>query len=124
MPLRISKKSSEGRWEKFGGDIEFKIRPLTAEIMKRLTESARTGRMVLEPKSGRMIPEIDNEKLEELVRDHLIEDWRGVEDDADPPASLPCTSETKKAVLDNLSVQDFVFERARSADILPERSKN
>jgi hypothetical protein len=126
MPLKLSKKDPaakvEGKWFTFAGDVEFKVRPLLGTILRELSNAARTGRMVADPKSGRMVAQVDDEKYNELLTDYLLEDWRGVVDEAG--AALPVTLENRKALLDMSAISDFVWERARALDILTEQVKN
>ena len=121
MALKITGKT-EARWYLYQGNVRFKIRPMTARVLRDLRQAAQTGRMMPDPKTRRMMPEIDDEKYELLIRDYLIEDWEGVIGDDDQP--LPCNAEAKAAVLDVLPISDFVWEMAQSADLTTEREKN
>lgn len=124
MPLKLRKEATTpgGKWFTYAGDIEFKIRPLLSTSIKEIELQARTGRQVTDPRTKRLVPEVDEIKRENLLADYLLEDWRGVIDEEDKP--VPVTLENKKALLNLVQISDFVWESARSLDILVERQKN
>lgn len=125
MPLKLSKKDPaakiEGKWFTFAGDVEFKVRPLLGTVLRELSSASRTGRMVAD-RNGRMVAQVDDEKYNDLLTDYLLEDWRGVVDEAG--AAVPVNLENRKALLDMSAISDFVWERARALDILADQLKN
>lgn len=123
MPLRVTNSTDkEGRWFTYSGDIEFLVRPLTASVMRDIEKQSQTGRNVLDPKTKKWIPEVDDAKKDDLLTDYLVQDWRCVVDEND--AALPVNLENKKKVLNLLPVFDFVWQCGTSLDILPELQKN
>jgi len=123
MPLKLTKQqSTDGRWFKFNSDIEFKVRPLLATTVREIETSAQTGRQIADPRNKRLVPEIDEKKREDLLTDYLLEDWKGVIDEEDN--QVPITLENKKALMNLLAISDFIWESARSLDILTELAKN
>jgi len=123
MPLKLMKQqSTEGKWFRFTGDVEFKIRPLLATTVRDIEASAQTGRQITDPRSKRQVPEIDEKKREDLLTDYLLEDWKNVLDEDDKP--VPVSLENKKALMNLLAVSDFIWESARSLDILLDLAKN
>ena len=123
MPLKLVKETnSEGRWFTYAADIELKIRPVLGTSIREIELSAQTGRKVVDPKTRKMVPEVDEKKREDLLTDYIIEDWKGVVDEENHP--VPVTLENKKALLNLLQISDFVWESAKSLDILVERVKN
>jgi hypothetical protein len=123
MPLKLSNETNkEGKWFTYATDIELKIRPILGTSIREIELSAQTGRQVVDPRTRKMVPEIDEKKRDELLTDYIIEDWRGVVDDDDKP--VPVTLENKKALLNLVQISDFVWESARSLDMIVERQKN
>lgn len=123
MPLKLSNEiNKEGKWFNYATDIELKIRPILGTSIKEIELSAQTGRQVVDPRTRKMVPEIDEKKRDELLTDYIIEDWRGVVDDDDK--LVPVTLENKKALLNLVQISDFVWESARSLDMIVERQKN
>lgn len=123
MPLKLNKeKDQEGKWFVYSGDVELKIRPLLGTTLRELTLSAQSGRMVTDPRTKKMVPEVDPVKLDDLLTDYLIEDWRSIEDEQGNP--LSATLESKKTLMNHVAVADFVWESARALDLVSERSKN
>jgi hypothetical protein len=123
MPLKLSNETNkEGKWFTYATDIELKIRPILGTSIKEIELSAQTGRQVVDPRTRKMVPEIDEKKRDELLTDYIIEDWRGVVDDDDKP--VPVTLANKTALLNLVQISDFVWESARSLDMVVERQKN
>lgn len=122
--LKITKASGDGRWFAYQEGVEIKIRPLTGTILRDLRKQAAVSRMELDPKTRRMIPveDIDEDKMESILADYLIEDWKGIGDDEGNPMAV--TQENKHLVLDQPLIRDFVWGAAQSLDIIEEREKN
>lgn len=81
----------DSRWCEFQPNVDFKIRPLSVSKRSQLERAATTR------KNGR--DEIDSDKLERLLRNHVIEDWRGVVDQNDQP--IPCDEKHRDLIMDN-----------------------
>jgi hypothetical protein len=125
MPLKLSAlTNTEGKWCPYQDDFEIRIRPLFSNTIAELSEQARTGRMVRDPRTGKQVPEVDPAKLEELMTDYLVEDFKGLVDDQDPPQPVPVTLANKKALINSSAIGEFVWNEARALNVLPERAKN
>lgn len=128
MPLKINlQKSRDGKWVTFDVDagIEFKIRPVTGEVLKELRKEAITAtKMVPDPTSGHMVPvdKVDADKLDKLVVDYMIEDWKGLVDQDGETIAL--TPENKVIVYDLLPVKSFVWAAAQALDMENAQIKN
>jgi hypothetical protein len=124
MPLKVNRdaKQGEGRWFRYAADVEFKIRPLLATTIREMGRAAETGRQVMDQKTGKMVAEVDDKKLDDIVKDYLLEDWKGVEDEAGDP--LPVSLDAKRALMDLVAIAEFVWQSARALDITEERVKN
>lgn len=118
--LKINTKDNqeEGRWVEYVEGVEFKVRPLTASTIKKLRKPFVTLRMKPDPRSGQMMQVEDfnkKEEFEDALNDYIIEDWKGVGDQAGN--LLEATIENKKKILDNIPIRDFIWAAAQSSDI-------
>lgn len=123
--LKIKKTgSTEGKWFKYADGVEFKIRPLTGNILREVRKSATTTRMQFDSKSGRMmqIEDVNEVKFDEAVTDYILEDLKGVGDEEGN--LFEPTLENKKLVMDQLSLKDFIWSAAQSLDVGEEQIKN
>ena len=123
--LKIKKEgSTEGKWFKYSDGVEFKIRPLTGTVMRELRKTAVKINMELDPKTRRMIPveDVNDEKLEEALADYILEDFKGVGDEAGNV--FEPTLENKKLIMDQLPLKDFIWAAAQSLDVGEEQIKN
>ena len=68
------------------------------------------------------VDEVDEEALSDVLADYLIQDFRGIGDAAGVP--LPLTIESKKLILDQITLSDFAWASAQAMDMTAERPKN
>lgn len=97
-------KENNGYWFDYPEDneVKFKIRPLYPE---KANEFARKS-VRINPKGFK---EIDNDKLSELTRNYIIEDWEGVIVDG----NNECNNEAKKKlVLYCDSILKFIISKS------------
>lgn len=123
--LKIKKSTeSEGRWFQYAEGVEFKIRPLSGNILRELRKSTSTVRMCPDSKSGRLVQvnDVNEEKFDEAVTDYILEDFKGVGDDKGNLFEL--TLENKKLIMDQLPLRDFIWSAAQSLDVGEEQIKN
>ncbi|HNU70852.1 MAG TPA: hypothetical protein PKL48_03965 [Thermodesulfobacteriota bacterium] len=84
---------SEGVWHHFKGPIEFCLRPLAPKKLRELRKLATVRKW----KRHQMMEDVDDDKLEELLNDWMIENWRGLTKNGQ---EFPCTTENRKYVMD------------------------
>jgi len=109
-------KDNSGFWFEYPEDKEvwIKIKPLYPE---KANELARKS-IRINPKGFK---EVDNEKLAELTRNYIIEDWKGiVVDDKND-----CTNEakTKLALFCDSIIKFIVFKSSELADIISSQNE-
>jgi hypothetical protein len=93
----------ESQWREYQPGVRVLIRPLSASKRSELERKA-TYR-----KNG--VDRIDAEKLENLLRDHIVEDWEGIVGADDQP--IPATPENVKLILDHLhGLRQFCMNQA------------
>lgn len=108
MKLDISK-LEESAWVEYRDGMEILVRPLPASKRDEFERQAAVYRV--DKIRNVRIKEIDELKQEELLRDYMIEDWRGIVDQNDNP--IPCTKENKLLILDHLhELRGFVLKAA------------
>lgn len=93
-------KMDDAVWVEWKDGIEVKLRPLPVSKTVEMQKKATKKKVEFEAGRKKIVEVIDNEKFNELLQEHLIEDWRGFFDQNDQP--IPCNAETKKAILDYL----------------------
>lgn len=116
--------NSEGRWFEFMEGVSIKVRPLSGSVLKELRKSSSTVKMELNGRTRRREPVeiLDEERLEENLIDYLIEDFKGIGDQAGNP--LEVTESSKRLIANNLTLRDFVWSSAQSLDIGADLEKN
>jgi len=107
-----------GVWGEFSDGVKIKVRRLTAEVIRELRRPHVTTSMV--PHEGRMVQseKLDPEKYDEAIMDYLIEDFEGIGDENGNP--LPKTLESKKRILNEISIKDWVWAFAQSIQTVQE----
>lgn len=124
--LKLTKKTvtGEGRWFEYAEGLEIKIRPLTGEIMKEVRKPAVKIKMEVLPGSRKMAPveTVDDNLLNDLLADYLIEDFKGI--GGDDGQALPLTLDSKKLILDEIPLREFVWASAQALDMGTELPKN
>lgn len=124
LKIKKSTDKEEGRWFKYAAGVEFKIRPLTGNILREIRKASSTTSMQPDPKTRRMVAveDVNDEKFDEAVTDYILEDFKGVGDEEgnlfDP------TIENKKRIMDQLPLRDFIWSAAQSLDVGEEQIKN
>jgi hypothetical protein len=124
--LKLEKKTveSEGRWFEYAPGVEIKIRPLTGDILREIRKPAVKTKMEVDQRSRKMIPveTVDDVLLDDLVTDYLIEDFKGIGDSASHALEVNLAS--KKLILDQIPLKEFIWASAQSLDIEAEQIKN
>lgn len=122
--LKIKTGEAEGKWFKYADGVEFKIRPLTGNVLREIRKPAVKVSMQVDPKTRRMIPieDVDDDKFDEAVTDYILEDFKGVGDDNGN--LFEPTLENKKLIMDQLPLRDFIWSAAQSLDVGEEQIKN
>lgn len=85
-------------WVEMQPGVEFLIRPLSASKRSELEEQASKERMELVQGRRQKVRKVDDQKFEELMRDWIVEDWKGLNDQDNK--AIPCTTELKMTILD------------------------
>lgn len=88
--MKINKRDVDGKWYKFEGKVEFKIRPFKLTAM----------------------PDIDGVMNSAVFRfDYILTDWKGFENESG--GEFKCNEENKLFFLDYYSdVADFVIKKS------------
>jgi hypothetical protein len=115
---------TEGRWFTYADGVEFQIRPLTGQVLRKLRLEAVTTKMEFDQKKGRHIPveTVNDEKLEDVTADYLIQDFKGI--GVSENQVMEATLENKKIIMDQIPLREFIWSSAQSLDIEADQVKN
>src|SRR3990172_4163388 len=105
--------------------VAFWIRPVTGTIMRDLRKKCITGNTVeFNPRSRTMetVEQVDDEKYDRLITDYIIDKWEGIGGEDGNP--LPVTVESKRLILDQAVLSEFVWAAAKSLDTSGPEAKN
>lgn len=128
--VKTKKADADGIWFKFtlrGEEVEFKIRPMSADILEDIRKKHRIVRMERDPQTRQTIKveHFDEDAIMNEVIDYLLEDFKGFVDETGTP--LTNTLDNKKLIFqipptanEPFSVADFIFEKARELSALSE----
>jgi hypothetical protein len=121
---KVSAESAEGKWFPYSDGIEIKIRPMTGQVMRDLRKSASTTKMEADPLSRKLVAvdRIDEAKLEDILNEYLIEDFRGIGSDSE--TALEVNLDSKKLIMDQIPLREFIWSCAQSLDIEGAQIKN
>ena len=106
-----------GIWGTFSEGVEVKVRKLTAEAVRELRKPFLKVEMVVNTSSRQMEPREqvkDPDKYDDALTDYLIEDFKGIGDEEGN--SLPVTLESKKRMMNNLALKDWIWAFAQSIE--------
>ena len=93
-------------WVEWNG-ARFCIRPLTRRQIFKLTKQASKTKWV----RGRRIEEVDDEALDDLIRRHIMVNWKGVVDENGN--EIPFSDEAAKQLTDQYpALSNYLFEKA------------
>lgn len=85
----------EGRWYKVADtEVTVQIRNLKPKMRREIVKRCMRRKV----KRGVIIEETDDIKLNDLILQHCVQDWRGIEENGGP---LPVTPENKRKLDDN-----------------------
>ncbi len=108
--------TAPGRQFKYAEGVSFWVRPLTGTILRNFRKQCATSDFGYNSASQKMEPveKVDDDKLNGLIADYILEKWEGVGGEDGQP--LPVTLESKKLILDQLAIKNFVWAAAQSLD--------
>lgn len=87
----------EGKWYKVPGtEVTVQIRNLKPKMRREIVKRCMRRRV----KRGAAIEETDDIKLNDLILQYCVQDWRGIEENG---GDLPVTPENKRKLDDNWS---------------------
>ncbi len=100
----------------FQPGVAFWVRQLTGAILRNFRKQCVTQDLGYSVATQRMEPveKVDDDKLNDLIADYILEKWEGVGGEDGQP--LPVTLESKKLILDQLAIKNFVWAAAQSLD--------
>ena len=123
--LKISKnQAKESRRFEYAPGVAYWVRPITSSILQDLRRKCVTSRMATNPKTRQLesVDELNDTKFEDELADYILDRWEGnVGDDGEP---LPVTLESKKLILDQLVLSEFIWACAKSLDTAGAELKN
>lgn len=108
-------KMDDSAWVAYKGDVELLIRPLSSSKQEEFKAAAT--RKHVESIGGRRVTvdKIDDQKYEELLRDWIVEDWKGFMDKK--KNAIVCTKEVKLKILDHMhDMRRFAIDVALDLD--------
>ena len=113
-----------GKQFKYADGVFFWVRPLTGTILRNFRKLCATEEIAYSATSQRMelVEKINDDKLNDLIADYILEKWEGVGGEDGQP--LPVTLESKKLILDQLAIKNFVWAAAKSLDTTEAETKN
>lgn len=128
--VKTKKSEAEGVWFKFtlrGEEVEFKIRPLSADLFEDIRKKHRIVKMEKDPQTRQLVKveQFDEDAIMNEIIDYILEDFKGFVDETG--TVLANTLENKKLIFqipstvnEPISVADFIFEKARELSALSE----
>jgi hypothetical protein len=123
--LKISaNQSRESRRFEYAPGVAFWVRPVTASILQELRRKCVTSRMAPNRSTRQLesVDELDHEKFDATLADYILERWEGVA--GEDGRELPVSPESKKLVLDQLELSEFIWAAAKSLDATGPELKN
>lgn len=120
----ISPENTSSQRFEYQAGVAFWIRPLTGTVLRDLRKQCTKTKMEFNPQTRKMEPveEIDEAKLEDLLAEYILEKWEGVGGEDGQP--LPATLESKKLILDQLALRNFIWAATQSLDFTGDEQKN
>jgi len=79
-------------WLEFTDGVQVKLRYVSPQQFAHWRKVASRRRL----RGGRIFEELDEGKLDEILCDEVILDWRGITEDGQP---FPCTRENKRLLM-------------------------
>ena len=102
---------SNGVWVDYQEGATLKIRPLPASKQEELKKEASHDVLKIERGERIITQKLDGFKYEQLLRDWMIEEWKGIVDRNDKP--IPCSPKMKFIILDyDHDMRAFVLDTA------------
>lgn len=109
-------------WVQYKEDFYVKIRPLSSKKRAQLEKECTIERVEIVRGQKVVSKELDTDKLEEAIREWIIEDWYGPKAPDGKPVA--CTKEAKLAVLDHYhNLRAFCLNYATDLHALDEMRK-
>ncbi len=104
--------------------VVFWVRPLTGTILRSFRKQCVTSDFGYNAASQKMEPieKVDDDKLNDLISDYILEKWEGVGGEDGQP--LPVTLDSKKLIIDQLAIKNFIWAAAQSLDTTEAEQKN
>ena len=105
--------------------VAFWVRPVTGTIMRDIRKKCITGNTVeynQRTRTMETVEQVDDEKYDNLITDYIVEKWEGIGGGDGNP--LPATPESKKLILDQAALGEFVWAAAKSLDTSGAEAKN
>jgi len=104
-------KIDESAWVPYEGDVELLVRPLSSSKQDEFDKAATADKIEFVGGRRVTVKKRDEEKYEELLRDWIVEDWKGFVDPEKNP--IPCTKEVKIQILDHMhKLRRFALDAA------------
>lgn len=113
----------EGIWGDYASGARIKARKINVEILNALKKPYTTTSMQLDTKARKMVPveKVDDEAYEDALTDYMIEDFEGFGDNAGN--ALPVNLESKKMLLNIISIKEWVWAFAQSLEVFAAEKK-
>lgn len=114
----------ESRRFEYAPGVAFWVRPVTASILQELRRGCLTSRMGTNPKTRQLenVDELDDVKFDAALADYILDRWERVS--GEDGEALPVTLESKKLILDQLVLSEFIWACAKSLDTTGAELKN
>jgi hypothetical protein len=118
----------EGVWGAYMPGAELKVRKLSGDVLRELRKPFVHTEMEVDKKSRAMVPKEkmsaeNEEKFNDALTDFLLEDHKGFGNEDGQPFPRPLDLESKKALLNDLSVNDWVWSFARAQEVIAEKKQ-
>ena len=113
---------NESAWAQYRPGVRLKVRPLSSSKREEFEKLATSNRIEFVNGRRQTVKEPDQEKMEELIRDWIVEDWEGLVDQDDN--AIPCTKEMKVLILDyHHNMRMFALDTAMDLEDLKEKQQ-
>jgi hypothetical protein len=112
----------EGVWVTYSEGVRFKVRKLTSDSTRAIRKPFVRLELELNPSSRRLehVEKVDNDGLDDALAEYLIEAFEGIGDDN---GILPNTPESRKAILNQPSLREFIWEASQSLEIVSQEKR-
>jgi hypothetical protein len=103
MGFDLNQDLTDGVWVEYDTDVSFKIRYLMPEKMDEIRNRCAKKKW----RQGQQVTETDDKRLNEMLADYVIEDWKGISENGNMAS---CTPPNKiRLIGKSIEISNFIF---------------